>query len=688
MTTIHLTDVIPLKDLQQLQDAFVDVAQVASVIVNVDGSPITKKSNFSRFCHLMRNTPSTSRNCEISDSILGKCSFTKRDPVQGVCHNLGLVDASAPIILDGQHVANWMIGQCLESSRSDKEVKAFARSHGIDEKELLAAYRELPRLSPQGFSTSLKLLGLFSNNLSDVCYKNMLLRRADEEKTQVIDILQTLLTNVDIIMYVSDPSTHRLVYANEYLYKLLGREDILGNFCYAVLQGRDSPCPFCPQKYLFDDDGNPHFTPYSWEFENLHFGRSFMITDRMIPWRDGRILHMEVALDVTDRKARAEAEFANKAKRDFLARMSHELRTPMNGVLGMTHLALQANPAPEQHNYLKKIQSSASLLLGIINDILDFSRIEAGKMDIEHIPFNLREAVENTRVLLLPRVQEKNLELQIDIDPSLPEIVLGDGLRLSQVLLNLLGNAIKFTSSGSVTLTIDGELLPGDKLRLNCRISDTGIGMQPNQLVNLFSPFTQVDASITRQFGGTGLGLSISKALVELMGGKINAESTPGVGSVFSFDAQLLLPPATEICATVAHAAKENLNMNGKQLLLVEDNEINQEITVALLENMGASVDVACNGVEGVQLFMRKDYALIFMDIRMPEMDGYTATSSIRNSGKHDSICVPIIAMTANAMTEDREACHAAGMNGHISKPIVLEELAQVLSFWFPSSSD
>ena len=682
MPNLRLTDVIPLEDLQQLQDAFVDMARVASIIVDVDGTPITQPSNFTSFCKFMRSSPSTNTNCIQSDLHLGSISFSTREPVQGVCRNLGLMDASAPIVIEGRHVANWMIGQSMVSRRTDAEVRAFGKTNGLDEDALLEAYRALPSLSDEGFSASLKLLGLFSSNLSDVCYKNMLLRRADEEKSQIIGVLQTLLANVDIVMYVNDPSTHRLVYANEYLCRLRGKEDLVGELCYEALQGRDTPCLFCPQKHLFDKNDQPILTPYKWEYFNPLLGRAFEIIDRMVPWADGRTLHMEVALDVTDRKARVEAEVSNKAKRDFLARMSHELRTPMNGVLGMTHLALQADPPPNQLNYLKKIQSSASLLLGIINDILDFSRIEAGKMEIECVPFDLLEIIENTRILLLPRVEEKGLELRFDIDPMLPEIVLGDGLRLSQVLLNLLGNAVKFTSFGNVTLTMRGELLPDGALNLTCRVSDTGIGMQEDQLASLFSPFTQADASITRQFGGTGLGLSISKALVELMNGKIRVESMPGEGSVFSFTIFLRVPSATDTSVSVTRSAEKGLDLTGKQLLLVEDNEINQEIGVALLENMGASVDVADNGVEGVQRFMQKNYDVILMDIRMPEMDGYTATLSIRNSGKHDAADVPIIAMTANAMAEDRKACTDAGMNGHISKPITIDQLVQELALW------
>ena len=684
MPTLHLTDIIPLEDLQRLQDDFVDMAHVASIIVDVDGTPITKPSNFTNFCKLMRSNPSTNSNCEKSDNHLGMLSYATQEPVQGVCRNLGLLDASAPIVIEGHHVANWMIGQSRVSPRTEGNLREFGRVHGLDEKTLQDAYYAIPRLSDAGFSTSLKLVGLFSSHLSDVCYKNTLLRRADIEKTQIIGVMQTVLANVDIVMYVNDPATHRLVYANEYLCKLLGREQVVGELCYEALQGRDSPCTFCPQKYLFDKNGQPLVTSYKWEYANPLLGRFFEITDRMVPWADGSILHMEVALDVTDRKALANAEESNRAKRDFLARMSHELRTPMNGVLGMTHLALQAGPPPDQLNYLKKIQSSASLLLGIINDILDFSRIEAGKMDIESVQFNLPEMVENLLTLILPKIEEKGIDLRFDIDSSLPEMVQGDSLRLSQVLLNLLGNSAKFTSSGNVTLAMRGEQLSDDVLSLNCQVSDTGIGMHSDQLVNLFNPFTQADSTIVRQFGGTGLGLSISKALVELMGGVISVKSIPGEGSAFYFNVLLQLHSTTDTSVPVQQISGGQLDLTGKLLLLVEDNEINQEIGVALLENMGALVDVASNGVEGVQRFMQKDYDAILMDIRMPEMDGYTATSSIRHSGKHD-FGVPIIAMTANAMAEDRKASSDAGMNGHISKPIAIDQLVQELSIWLTS---
>ncbi|MDR1566743.1 MAG: response regulator [Treponema sp.] len=380
-----------------------------------------------------------------------------------------------------------------------------------------------------------------------------------------------------------------------------------------------------------------------------------------------------------DRRSLILAESANAAQREFLARMSHEIRTPMNGVLGMTRLAMQADSPEKRYEYLKKIQSSASLLLGIINDILDFSKIEAGKLELDNHPFNITEMVENIRELILPRIEEKGLEFIISVDTLVPRRASGDGLRLSQILLNLLGNAVKFTLRGSIVLEMSGRPLPSGNLRLDCKIRDSGIGMNPEQQAGLFKPFVQGDSSTARKFGGTGLGLSICKALVELMKGAITVSSEPGKGSVFAFFVELEFAgengePAAEIGPEV-----DSRRYDGHYFLLVEDNAINQEIAVAVFQELGAAVDVAENGEEGVAAFLRKDYSCIFMDIRMPIMDGLEAARRIRASSKHDASSVPIIAMTANAMQEDREASREAGMNGHVSKPIDIIEIKTVL---------
>ena len=503
--------------------------------------------------------------------------------------------------------------------------------------------------------------------------------KANEESRRAISTMQNILAHVDVAIYVCDPKNKRLVYVNEYLRNLLGRYDIQGELCYEVVHGRTTACPFCPQKQLFDKEGNPVFSAVRWENRNHVVNRDFMITNRLITWHDGRLLLMEMGTDITERKALAMAEAANLAQRDFLARMSHEIRTPMSGVLGMTHLAMQADPPPAQMEYLKKIQSSASLLLGIINDILDFSRIEAGKLIIESKAFSLHAMVENISELIKPRVTKENMQFSVKLADSVPEYVVGDELRLSQVLLNLLGNAVKFTLQGFITLYMKATLLPEGRLRLDCSVEDSGIGMDQEQVSMLFKPFSQVDSSTSRKFGGTGLGLAISKTLVEQMGGTISVISEPNRGSTFSFFVEVIPFDGTLKPEEEKEQPWKDARYDGFCFLLVEDNSVNQEVAASILSSMGSEVHIASNGEEGVSAFLEKDYDFIFMDIRMPIMDGFEATKRIRASEKHDAASVPIFAMTANVMLEDREASEAAGMNGHIAKPINLEELKSVL---------
>ncbi|MDR2826174.1 MAG: response regulator [Deltaproteobacteria bacterium] len=505
------------------------------------------------------------------------------------------------------------------------------------------------------------------------------LGKANRETIQAISALQNVMGNVEAVIYTCDPQTKKLVYANHYLCKLFNCPEPKDKICHELLYGLAEPCPFCTQSRLLGVEGSPDSTPIQGEVHNPLINRDFLVTDRLVTWHDGRNLFMEVGTDITERKALTMAEAANMAQREFLARMSHELRTPMNGVLGMTRLAMKADPPPAQLEYLKKIQSSAALLLGIINDILDFSRIEAGKLTIEKYPFKLHEMVENIRELIMPRITEKNLELFVAIAPSVPEYATGDGLRLSQVLLNLLGNSSKFTLKGSVTLSLNATRLLSGKLRLNCTVKDTGIGMSEEQQNALFKPFSQADASTSRKFGGTGLGLSISKALVELMGGRISVTSEEGQGSAFTFFVELEPYTGSPEDIDTQENLGDELNFKGYHFLLVEDNEINQEIALAILEEVGVKADVANNGKEAVEAFLRKDYALILMDVRMPVMDGLEATRQIRASSKHDAATISIIAMTANAMREDREATKEAGMNGHIAKPIDITELKNTL---------
>ncbi len=521
------------------------------------------------------------------------------------------------------------------------------------------------------------VMGEFGEVVSNINDMAASISKATTETERAINVLQGILNNMEFAIMVCDPKTRRMIYANPYVHKMWNVEDVEQKICYKVLYNRNEPCEECPQSHFFDAFGKPDFSILTKEEFIPSLNREFLVTDRLIRWHDDRIVHLRVANDISERKALMEAETVNKAQRDFLARMSHEIRTPMNGVLGMTRLAIQENPPAKQLGYLKKIESSASLLLGIINDILDFSRIEAGAMTIENHGFDVYEAIDKVYELILPRAQENNSMLKVDIMPNVPHMVMGDSLRFSQVLLNLLGNATKFTKDGVVSLSVWAENTYNDKVRIFCQITDTGIGMTKAQQEELFKPFTQADTSTSRKFGGTGLGLSICKAFVTLMNGTIKVTSEQGKGSTFSFSVQF-----DEYMSVSESGYSESKDVpwrearyDGYQFLLVEDDLINQEVALAVLEDMGIDVDIANNGEEGLQRFLEKDYALILMDMRMPVMDGLTATRAIRSSEKHDANSVPIIAMTANAMEEDRQECISAGLNAHIAKPIDMEEL-------------
>ena len=395
---------------------------------------------------------------------------------------------------------------------------------------------------------------------------------------------------------------------------------------------------------------------------------------------DGAILVIDRIDELVE--AREAALNATRLKGEFLARMSHEIRTPMNGVIGMLDMLIDTSLSDVQHEFATLARDSSHQLLTIINDILDFSKIEAGKLTVEAFPFELRKNVEDTVNLLRTSARSKGLDLRIDIAPDVPSRVIGDGHRLRQVMLNLISNALKFTSQGFVEVRVVSKSRDAGKLDVSFAVRDTGIGLSAEAQQRLFRPFEQAEKSTGRHYGGTGLGLLICKELVEMMGGTIAVESSDGQGSTFRFDLPFSVVADPPIPVPVEPSTTLRSKLACLPILLVDDNAVNRRLAMLQIEKLGYNAVAVDDGAKAVEAVRSGTYGLVLMDYQMPIMDGYTATTTIRDLERGTGRYTPIVAMTASVMASEREACLAAGMDDFVSKPIRLNVLQTTIERW------
>ena len=512
-------------------------------------------------------------------------------------------------------------------------------------------------------------------------------KEAEEKLRNLSDQLRLALRAADVGIWEWDVADDRLTW-DDGISRLYGLAPGQNSGIYEAWEAALHPDDLPQAREAFqralrgEVDFNPEFRVV-WPDGSIHHLEANANIQRDPQGRPVRVIGM--SWDITAHKlALQAAEAANRMKSQFLANMSHEIRTPMSGLIGMTGLLLGTSLTEQQRRYAERIRTSGETLLAVLDDVLDFSKIEAGKLDLERVPFSLPDVVANVASLFEFQASGKGVALRTALDSALPATLLGDPRRLGQVINNLVGNAVKFTATGEIALSVRVRQHTAEGVALEIAVRDTGIGMSAEEQAQLFAPFSQADASTARRYGGSGLGLAISRQLVTLMGGTLAVESQPGWGSVFKVRLALPVPSSDARADRSPRSAAPATRFTDVRALVAEDHEINREVVLELLGQAGIRAEVARNGVEAVGMARERSYDIVLMDIQMPEMDGVEATRRIRRLDRPGIAHLPIVAMTAHAVAGDREQILAAGMNDYLTKPLDPDALRAALAHWLP----
>lgn len=574
---IHISDLIDIERLRVLFESYSETTGMVTALLDLEGNVLIA-TNWQDSCtRFHRQNEMTSKRCVESDTALASSLEKGKSYTAYECRN-GLVDVATPIVIEGEHLANFFTGQFFYQTPDLDKFSRQAEEAGFDQSEYIDAIKRVPVYDKQTITKHMEFLVRIAETVAEMGATNLRIASLNDELER--------------------------------------------------------------QK-------------------------------------------QELEIKVTERTAELESEKEkalklSSVKSQFLANMSHEIRTPMNGIIGLTNLLIESGLEGKQLEWAQGVKSSSDSLLSIINDILDISKIESGKLNLESVSFDLLQLLDQIEAVL--RISAKNKAISFDLDRSQlgHRHFIGDPVRIRQVITNLANNAIKFTEDGSVSINIEAESSPEDThWQLRFAVSDTGIGVNPSSQADLFTRFSQADSSTTRRFGGTGLGLNICKQLVNLMKGEIGYEPKPDKGSIFWFSINLPLDNNDEIQVTQPQQSTRDMDLTGVNVLLVEDVKINQLVAIDILDQLGIRTDIAENGREAVDKVKGAEYDVILMDCHMPVMDGFEATSLIRQMPGYESL--PIIALTAGVLPEEQLKCMNSGMNTVVTKPFESSDLSKAI---------